>query len=140
MFATLKSKIIILTFSFLCLLGIVLTGTAFYAFHHDQELIIAGNNAAVTAFEGQLNKEIETLGNNAIDLALIGEAYFEYGKRREMADDLVKKLIQNYPHSLGGGIWFKPYTVSKDKKWNCIYAFWNQNTAFSGQNRIGEKD
>ena len=52
MFATVKSKIIVLTFSLLCLLALLLTGAAFYAFHNDKELIIAANNASITAFTG----------------------------------------------------------------------------------------
>ena len=126
MFATIKSKILVLIFALLCMLTCILTSVSLYTFYHSKELIIAGNNSSILAFEGQLNKEISTLENNAIDLALIGEAYYRYGKNRDMADDLVKSLIQNYPNSLGGGIWFKPYVVSKDKKRNCIYAFWNQ--------------
>ena len=126
MFTTIKSKILVLIFALLCVLTFILSGVSLYTFHHSKELIIAGNNSSITAFEGQLNKEILALKNNAMDLALIGEAYYQYGKNRDMADNLVKNLIQNYPNSLGGGIWFKPYIVSKDKKWNCIYAFWNQ--------------
>ena len=126
MFTTIKSKILVLIFSLLCVLTSILTGVSLYTFYHSKELIIAGNNASITAFEGQLNKEIAKLENNALDLALIGESYYRYGKNREMANGLVKKSIKNYPDSLGGGIWFKPYIVSADKKWNCIYAFWNQ--------------
>ena len=127
MFATIKSKIIVLILALLCGLSLILTGVSLYTFYHSKELIIAGNNSSITAFEGQLNKEISALENNAMDLALIGESYYRYGKNREMADDLVKESIKNYPNSLGGGIWFKPYIISPDKKWNCIYAFWNQN-------------
>ena len=126
MFTTIKSKNIVLIFSLLCILTCILTGVSLYTFYHSKELIIAGNNASITAFEGALNKEIATLENNAMDLALIGESYYRYGKNRQMADDLVTESIKNYPHSLGGGIWFKPYVVSADKKWNCIYAFWNK--------------
>ena len=126
MFATIKSKIIVLIFSLLCGLTCILTGVSLYTFYHSKALIIAGNNASITAFEGEINKEIASLENNAMDLALIGESYYRYGKNREMADDLVTESIKNYPHSLGGGIWFKPYTVSPDKKWDCIYAFWNK--------------
>jgi len=127
MFTTIKSKILALIFALLCALTGVLTGVSLYTFYHSKELIIAGNNSSIMAFEGQLNKEIAALENNAMDLALIGEAYYQYGKNRGMADTLVKNLVRNYPNSLGGGIWFKPYAVLKDKKRNCIYAFWNQD-------------
>ena len=127
MFTTIKSKILALIFALLLILSCILTGVSLYTFYHSKELIIAGNNSSITTFEGQMNKEIAVLENHALDLALIGEAYYRYGENREMADDLVAESIKNYPHSLGGGIWFKPYIVSSDKKWNCIYAFWNQN-------------
>ena len=39
---------------------------------------------------------------------------------------MVKRIFQNYPGSLGGGIWFKPYLVHPNHRLSCIYAFWDQ--------------
>ncbi|MBR6231805.1 MAG: hypothetical protein IKQ99_01745 [Alphaproteobacteria bacterium] len=92
MLSSIKSKIIVLTLVLLCVLGIVVTGTAITAFYHDKELIIAGNNSAITAFEGQMNTEIAELEKNALDLAVMGEIYYQKGKQQEVGDFLPNKF------------------------------------------------
>ena len=72
---SIKSKIVFVTFALLITLGLVVVSAAIMAFYHDKELLIASNDASITAFEGQINTEIEALEKNAIDLALIGEIY-----------------------------------------------------------------
>lgn len=125
MLNSINSKIIVLTFSLLCALGIIVTSAAVIAFYNDKELIIQGNNASITAFEGLLNTEIATLEKNAMDLALMGEVYYQEGKRPEVGEFFTKKILQNYPNSMGNGIWFEPYKVSKDQKATCIHALWS---------------
>ena len=77
---SIKSKIIFMTFALLFVLGLVVTGAALTAFYHDRELLIASNDASITAFEGQINTEISSLEKNALDLALMGEIYYKEGK------------------------------------------------------------
>ena len=55
MLNSIKSKIVVLTFSLLCALGVVVTAAAVLAFYHDKELVIESTNASITAFEGQMN-------------------------------------------------------------------------------------
>ena len=124
MFSTIKAKIIVLTFSLLCLLGIILTATALHSFYHDKTLIMLGNNASINAFEGQLNTEIAQLEKNALDLALIGEIYYQNGKKKEVGEFFAKKLLENYPDSMGNGIWFEPYQIDENQKATCIHALW----------------
>ena len=61
MLDSIKSKIVILTFALLLVLGFIVTTTAIIAFYHDRDFVIEGNNAAITAFEGQMNTEIAEL-------------------------------------------------------------------------------
>lgn len=131
MLNSIKSKIIILTFSLLLMLGVVVTAVAVIAFYNDKELIISGNKASVTAFEKQLNTEIIKLEQNAQDLALMGEIYFQRGKQREIGDFFVQKLLKNYPNSMGNGIYFKPYKVDENQRISCIHAVWNENRQIS---------
>ena len=126
MLTSIKSKIILLTFSLLLVLGIVVTSAAIMAFYHDKELIVAGNNASITAFEGQLNKEIAELEKNALDLALMAEIYYQNGKQQSVGENFAKKILQNYPNSMGNGIWFEPYQIQENKKASCIHALWGQ--------------
>ena len=79
MLTTIKSKITVLTFALLLVLGIVVTSAAIVAFYHDKELIIAGNNISITDFENQMNTEIATLEKEASDLAVMGEIYYQNG-------------------------------------------------------------
>lgn len=127
MLTTIKSKIIVLTFSLLCLLSVLLTATAFYTFHHDKGLIIAGNNASITSFEGKLNKEIAELEKNALDLALMGGIYYQKGKQQEIGEFFTRQILKNYPHSMGNGLYFRPYKISENKKISCIHSVWNEH-------------
>ena len=127
MVSTIKAKIVLLTFSLLCLLSLVLTGAAFRVFHHDKALIMARNSASIAAFEGQLNTEIAELEKNALDLALMGEIYYQNGQNQVEGEFFVKQLLENYPNSMGNGIWFEPYAVNKNQKAFCIHALWNED-------------
>ena len=93
MLDSIKSKIIVLTFSLLCALGIIVTSAAIIAFYNDKELVIAGNKASITAFEKQLNTEIIKLERNAQDLALMGEIYFQKEKQQSVGEFFAKELL-----------------------------------------------
>ena len=127
MLASIKSKIIALTIALLCVLATLVTGAAFYAFYHDSEMMVAAGGLSISSLTGRINKEIIELENNAVDLALMGEIYYKAGKKEDIGQDLVTSIFQNYPNSLGGGIWFKPYAIRSDKKRLCIYAFHNED-------------
>ncbi|MBO6281740.1 MAG: hypothetical protein J6N49_04315 [Alphaproteobacteria bacterium] len=61
MLNSINSRIIGLTIALLFTLGIVVTSFATLAFYHDKELIVAGNNASIAAFERQINTDIAEL-------------------------------------------------------------------------------
>ena len=127
MLNSIKSKIIVLTLSLLLVLGLVVTSAAIIAFYHDKEQVIAANDASITAFENQINTEIAELEKNARDLALIGQIYYENGKKRELGEYFTIQLLKNYPNSMGNGIWFEPYQIKKDQRAFCIHALWDEN-------------
>ena len=127
MFASIKSKIIVLTCSLLFGLGFVVTGAAIMAFYHDKELIIAGNKSAITAFEGQMNTEMAELEKNALDLAVMGEIYFQKGKQQDVGEFFTQQILKNYPNSMGNGTYFKPYKVHDNQKISCIHAVWDKD-------------
>lgn len=131
MLNSIKSKIIVLTFSLLCALGVVIIGASIVAFDNDKELIIAGNKASITAFEKQLNTEIIKLEQNAQDLALMGEIYFQKGKQQAVGEFFAQELLKNYPNSMGNGIYFKPYKIKDNQEISCIHALWEENRQIS---------
>lgn len=120
---SIKSKIVILMVALLFTLGLVVTGAAILAFYNDKELTIASNNASIDAFEKKFNTEITALEKNALDLALMGEIYYQEDKRPEVGEFSTKQILKNYPHSMGNGIYFEPYSIYKDKEIACIHAF-----------------
>lgn len=127
MLNSIKSKITVLTFSLLCALGFVVTTAAFVAFYNDKELIIVGNKASITAFEKQLNTEIIKLEQNAQDLALMGKIYFQENKQQTIGEIFTQGLLENYPNSMGNGIYFKPYKINENQKISCIHALWKDD-------------
>ncbi len=122
---SIKSKIVFVTLTLLFALGLVIVGAAVMAFYHDKELLIASNDASITAFEGQINTEIATLEKNALDLALMGEIYYTQGKQQAVGDFFTKQILQNYPNSMGNGIYFLPYKIYSNRETGCIHAFWD---------------
>ena len=127
MLNSIKSKIIVLTFSLLFVLGIVVTGAAITAFYRDKEQVVEANNASIMAFEGQMNKEIVELEKNVSDLAVMGDIYYQKGKQQDVGEFFAKQILKNYPNSMGNGLYFLPYKVNKNQKIFCIHAVWNDN-------------
>ena len=127
MLGSIKSKIIVVTVSLLLALGVVVTSAAIMAFYHDKEQVIAANDAAIMAFEGQLNADIAALEKNALDLALMGEIYYQKGKQLDIGEFFTQHILNNYPHSMGNGFYFLPYQIHKDQRISCIHSVWDDD-------------
>lgn len=128
---SIKSKIVFVTFALLFALGLVVVSAALVAFYHDRELLIASNNASITSFEGQINTEIAALEKNALDLALMGEVYFQKGKQQSVGEFFTEQILKNYPNSMGNGIYFLPYKIYEQQKIGCIHAVWEDDGTIS---------
>ncbi|MBR1600607.1 MAG: SpoIIE family protein phosphatase [Alphaproteobacteria bacterium] len=128
---SIKSKIVFMTFALLFALGAVIVCAAVMAFYHDKELLIAGNNASVVAFEKQINTDIAELEKNAMDLALMGEIYFHKDKQQDIGEFSTAQILKNYPNSMGNGIYFLPYKVYENQEISCIHAVWNDDKQIS---------
>ena len=124
---SIKSKIVFITLALLFALGAVVVSAASIAFYHDKELLVASNNAFITAFDGQVNTEIAELEKNALDLALMGEVYYQKGKQQQVGDFSAQRILKNYAKSMGNGLYFAPYKIDKNQKNSCIHAVWNDN-------------
>jgi len=124
---SIKSKIVSMTFALLFALGLVIVFAAVMAFYNDKELLIAGNNTSIAAFEGQINREIAELEKNVSDLALMGEVYYQQDKQQGVGEFSTRQILHNYPSSMGNGIYFAPYKVDSNRKIACIHALWNES-------------
>lgn len=127
MFNTIKSKVAIITLGMLSALIVVLGCYAYLYLKHSKTMTITSESHAIAVIAQGVNKEIVELEDNAKDLALMGSLFFKAGRDRKIAKETVVDIFENYDDSLGGGIWFKPYIVSKNEERFCIYAFRNKD-------------
>lgn len=128
MLNTIKSKILIIVLSTFVILISALLMFGFLSYKNSGKLIIQSYYYSIAVLVQNLNKEIVEIENNAQDLAILGNLYYNAGKGRNetKAKNAVIKIFDNYKGSLGGGIWFKPYAFHKNKKLSCIYGYRNK--------------
>lgn len=124
---TIKSKITMITVLMLVTLSILLSVFSNIYYQHSKKLLLTGTSFSIADFAQNINKEILRIEDNSKDLALHGELFYQIDKNRKIAELTIIKLFNNYKYSLGGGIWFEPYAINKDKKLYCIYVFRNKD-------------
>ena len=126
MFNTIKSKIFAIVVSMLIVLVSIL-GLFTCLYYHDTQNMIKNRVSKNVETKAQdINKDLVKIEKNAKSLALMGELYYKFDRDKSVAEKTVIQVFKNYPESLGGGIWFKPYYVSPSKKYDCIYAFYDK--------------
>ena len=123
MFNTIKSKILLIVFTMLVTLSIVLSVFSYIYLKNSKSLIIQSCSYSIGQIVQNINKEITKIENNSKDLALIGEIYYTSAKNKSSIEHNVKRVFENYPMFLGGGIWYKPNSIDPLKKFYCVYAF-----------------
>ena len=92
-----------------------------------KNLILESYFHSIAVFADNINKEILRIEDNAKDLALQGELFYKIDKNKKMAEHTTIRIFENYEKSLGGGIWFKPYSVNPKKRLYCVYAYRNKS-------------
>ena len=127
MFKTIKSKILITAFimlavlmlAFVCYIGIFRMKM--------KQLMLQNYASSVNSFVQKMDEKVIRAEDNSKDLALLGSLFYQTDRSIPLTNSAIIKLFNNYEHSLGGGIWFKPYVVDKNKKRVCFYAYRNKN-------------
>lgn len=128
MFKTLKSKIIFTSFIMLTLLMSLFVIFAIQSRKSTKQLMVQNYGFSIDAlFVDDINDNIMTLEDNLKSLALIGGLHYRTSRSDELTDEVVIRIFRNYPNTLGGGIWFKPYVFGDNKKYNCFYAYRNKD-------------
>ena len=127
MFKTIKSKILLITLLMLITLSSLFCIFTFLYLKSSKNLILESYFHSIAVFADNINKEILKIEDNAKDLALQGEMFYKIDKNKKMAENTTIRLFENYENSLGGGIWFKPYSVNKNKRLYCVYAYRNKS-------------
>ena len=127
MFKTVKSKILITSILMLSLLMLVFACYIGVFRMKAKQQMTQNYSFSINTFVQDINEKIARYEDNARDLALIGSLFYKTDKSIELTNKTVVKIFENYPKSLGGGIWFEPNVVDKTKKRVCFYAYRNKN-------------
>ena len=128
MFKTLKSKIVITAIIMLTFLMFAVSIFAYYSRQSTKQLMVQNYRYFIVAeYLEEIYDNIVTLENNLKGLALIGGLYYKTDHDDELTYPVMIRIFRNYPSTLGGGIWFKPYIVEKNIKYKCFYAYRNND-------------
>ena len=126
MFKTVKSKILAIAIAVLAVIMFVFFTFAYTFERHTKPLMFNYYSRFIEVLKDDINDDLIKIDNNAKDLALIGSLFYKTDKSVELTKEVIRKIFDNYPDSLGGGIWFEPYIIDKSQKRFCLYAFRNK--------------
>ena len=113
MFKTLKSKILAIAIVVLAVITVVFLAFGYTFEAKTKPLIMDYYSRYIEVLKDEINDDIIKIENNSKGLALIGGLFYKTDKSVELTKDVIKKIFNNYPDSLGGGIWFEPYIIDK---------------------------
>lgn len=127
MFKTLKSKIVISTIVMLAFLMSAFTCHTIISRMKTKQLMVQNYRFSISSFAEEINDSVLKAEDNLKSLSLIGSLFYKTDRSYNLTNRVITRIFENYPDSLGGGIWFKPYIVDKSKKYVCFYAYRNKN-------------
>ena len=123
MFKTVKAKIIITLIVMLTFLMSVFACHTIISRMKTKQLMVQNYVYSIDSFADDIKFRIIKSEDNLKSLALIGSLFYRTDRSYELTDRVITRIFENYPSTLGGGIWFKPYIVDKSKKYVCFYAY-----------------
>ena len=126
MFKTVKSKILITAILMLTILMSAFVCYTIISRMKTKQLMVQNYVFSVDKFVQDINKKIIRYEDNVLELARIGSLFYKTDKSIELTNATLVKIFENYPESLGGGIWFEPYIVDRSQKRVCFYAYRNK--------------
>jgi len=127
MFKTVKSKILITAIIMLTALMSAFACYTVISRMKTKQLMVQNYVFSVDKFVQDINKKIIKYEDNVLDLARIGGLFYITDKSIDLTNKTIIKIFEDYPESLGGGIWFEPYIVDKSQKRVCFYAYRNKD-------------
>ncbi len=127
MFKTIRSKVIITAIVTLTFLMCAFACHTVISRMKTKQLMVQNYVYSLNSFADDIRNQIIRSEDNLKGLALTGGLFYKTYRNQELADKVIVKIFENYPETLGGGIWFKPYVFDKSKKYVCFYAFHNKD-------------
>ena len=111
MFKTIRAKVIISAIVMLAFLMSAFACHTIISRMKTKQLMVQKYKFSISSFVEEINDGIIKTENNLNGLALIGGLFYRTDRSYELTNRVIKRIFENYPDSLGGGIWFKPYTI-----------------------------
>ena len=127
MFKTVKSKILITAIIMLAFLMFAFVCYTVVSRMKTKQLMVQNYVFSVDKFVQDINEKIIRYEDNVRELARIGSLFYKTDRSIGLTQKTIVQIFENYPESLGGGIWFEPYIVDKAQKRVCFYAYRNKN-------------
>lgn len=120
---SIRLKIIIIIVSSLVVLGVGFVGYALSVNRESRRTYVANVENSLMYECETVNKTICELERNAIDLALLGHAYY---LTRQSSDNSVgeRLTLENFsqmPQAVGGGIWYERFKFHPQTERHCFY-------------------
>lgn len=123
MFRTIRAKVIIAAIIMLTFLMSAFACHTIISRMKTKQLMVQNYVYSLDSFAEDIKFRIIKTEDNLKGLALIGGLFYRTDRSYELTDRVLTRIFENYPSTLGGGIWFKPYIVDKSKKYVCFYAY-----------------
>lgn len=127
MFKTIRAKVIIAAIVMLAFLMSAFACHTILSRMKTKQLMVQNYSFSINTFTEEINSRVIKTENNLNGLALIGSLYYRTDRNSELTNRVITRIFENYPDTLGGGIWFKPYIIDKSKKYVCFYAYHDKN-------------
>ena len=127
MFKTVRSKVIITSVIMLTFLMFAFACHTIISRMKTKQLMVQNYVYSTDIFTEEINDKIIKSDDNLRSLAMIGKLFYITDRSNKITNDVIVRIFENYPDTLGGGIWFKPYIVDKSKKYVCFYAYRDKN-------------
>ena len=139
MFKTVRSKVIITAIIMLTFLMFAFACHTIISRMKTKQLMVQNYAYSIDSFAEDINDRVIKTEDNLRDLALIGNLFYRTDRSIELTYGVIARIFENYPGTLGGGIWFKPYIIDKSKKYVCFYAYHDKDIRSGTDNRIAFK-
>ncbi|MCR5100418.1 MAG: SpoIIE family protein phosphatase [Butyrivibrio sp.] len=127
MFKTVKAKILITSIIMLAFLMSAFAYHTIISRMKTKQLMVQNYAFSINSFAEEINDRILKSEDNLKSIALTGSLYYKSDRNNEINSKAIIRTFENYPETLGGGIWFKPYILDKSKKYACFYAYRDKN-------------
>ncbi len=140
MFKTVRAKVIITAIIMLTILMCAFAWHTIISRMKTKQLMVQNYVYSLDSFANDIKFRIIKSEDNLKSLALIGGLFYRTDRSYELTDRVITRIFENYPSTLGGGIWFKPYIVDKSKKYVCFYAYRDKNNKVVIDKNFGNKE